>query len=103
MTQYICSIDRATCIVMRNKRAVRLGYLQFAIFRTIHEARRAKRALVTGEELYDALYGGCKNPAGRNSIAVMCGQMNKKLKHLGLKMQGTNRRQNSFYQIVVLQ
>jgi hypothetical protein len=102
MTKYVCCIDRTTCIVMRSKKAVQLGYLQFAIFRTIHEARRAKRGVVRSDELYDALYNGTKNPAGRNCIPVMCGEMNKKLKHLGLKVIGVNRRQNSFYQLVVL-
>lgn len=86
---------------MRSKKAVRLGYLQFAIFRALHEVPTRDKKLL-GSELYDRLYDGTKNPAGRNCVAVMCMQMNRKLKHLGLKVQGTNRNKYSFWQIVVL-
>lgn len=101
MTKYICSIDRQTSIVMRNKRAVQLGYLQFRIFRLLHEAPTRDKKML-GSVVYEHIYNGTKDPAGRNCIAAMCSQMNRKLKHLGLKVQGTNRNKYSFFQIVVL-
>jgi hypothetical protein len=88
---------------MRNKKAVKLGWLQFEIFRALHEMRRdGKMSIMKSHALYDRLYHGAKNPAGRQSIPVMCANMNRKLKHLGLKVKGTNRNRHSFYQLVVL-
>jgi hypothetical protein len=99
--RYICCIDRQTCIVIRNKRAVRLGYIQFNIFQQLHEAKKGDKK-VMANALFDSIYGGAKNPPNRCTLAAICWLMNKRLRHIGLKVRGVNRRQNSFYQLVVL-
>ena len=102
MRTWICCVDRRARIVMRNRRAVALGFVQFAIFDALHSQGAANGKQLSGDRLADAVYHGARNPSTRQTIHVCIYTMNKKLAHLGLKIRGVNRRQHSFYQIVGL-
>ncbi len=95
----ICWLDRHTGIIVANRKAVRLPWMQFAMFKYLHEAEGKK---LTSKVLYEKMYGGARNPPGTNVIPVLNRQINLKLKHLGLKIQGVNRNKYSFYQIIRL-
>lgn len=91
-------VDRKQCIVVRNRRAVRLGLVQFAIFDALHRARQS----LSADQLRNVVYAGVKDPALPGNLHAVIHYANRKLEHLGLKIRGTNRKQNSFYQIVAL-
>jgi hypothetical protein len=85
---------------MRQRKAVRLGLVQFAIFYALHKRRPAHSLPST--KLCDEIYDGVRNPSTLQTLRVCITNMNRKLEHLGVKIQGNNHRQNSFYQIVTL-
>lgn len=97
---HFCHVDRKTCIVMRQRKAVHLGLVQFAIFYAIHKLRSNKT--LTTKEIYETVYRGVVNPPGLETVNVIIWTMNKKLTHLGIKIRGANRREHSFYRLVVL-
>src|ERR1700733_10931546 len=101
---WTCWVDRRTCIVVRNKRAVSLGLVQFAIFEALHRQSRqpGEPKKLTGDSLADIVYNGASNPSTRNTIHSTVQAINPKIQHLGLKIRGVNRKQNSFYEIVEL-
>lgn len=96
------AIDRHTQIVIRSRQAVHLGYIQFAIFRELHEMGRRAAYSLPSQELADRVYAGGKNPKTLSTIHVIVRQANRKIAHLKLKIRGVNRGHNSFYQIVPL-
>ena len=97
-----CYCDRKMRIVMRQRRAVQLSILEFAIFNALHSLDRRGNKTMTGEAIYEEMYRGCANPAGRNIISQVVRQANAKLAHLGIKIAGANRREHSFYRLVLL-
>lgn len=99
--QQFCHVDRMTRIVMRQRKAVQLGIVEFAIFFALHHDRRANKVCTT-HQLYERIYNGVIDCPSINVVTQTIWQTNRKLKHLGLKIVGTNRRQNSFYRLVVL-
>ena len=101
---WTCWVDRRTCIVVRNKRAVSLGLVQFAIFEALHKAGQhsGRDKKLQADHLADIAYNGAKNPSTRHTMHACIYYANVKLAHLGLKIRSTNRKQNSFYEIVEL-
>lgn len=93
------NVDRRTCIVMRKKKAIHLGFVQFCIFEALHK-REAKR--LTGDRLADIVYHGANNPSTRQTIHTCICTMNKKLAYLGLKIRGESRKSASFYELLVV-
>ena len=100
--KWTCWVDRRTCIVVRKNKAVRLGFVGFAIFEALHRQRPYDGKKLTSDTLADIVYNGTKEPGGRQHIHMSVHNLNKKLQHIGLKVRGVNRKQNSFYEIVVL-
>lgn len=94
-------VDRRTSIVVHNRRAVRLGLIQFAIFDAIHR-RRDRDGQMTGNQLRDLIYHGVGNPPQNKAFTASIHYLNRKLSHVGLRVRGVNRGRNSFYQIVRL-
>ena len=97
-------VDRRTCIVMRNHRAVHLGVVQFAIFDILHRQGVKGGKQMRSKALCDAVYRGVGNPPlwAMTVINQSVRVMNRKLAHLKLRIRAVNRSNNSFYQIVVL-
>lgn len=95
-------VDRRTCIVMRYNKAVKLGVVQFAIFDALHRLGTKEGKQMPSADLCDEVYRGARNPSTMNTIHACVSSMNRKLQHVGLKVRGVNRREHSFYQIVVL-
>ena len=98
----LCWVDRYSCVVMHGRRAAHLGFMQFAIFDALHQQGKRKGKKLSGDALADIVYAGARNPSTKGTLHVCIHNMNKKLMHIGLKIQGVNRKQNSYYQIVVL-
>lgn len=89
-------------IVVRHKRAVRLGIVQFAIFDILHRQGSLQGKYMSSRGLADEVYRGVIKSGSQNTIHTTIVATNRKLSHLGLKIRGVNRRQNSSYQIVDL-
>lgn len=100
--RHFCYVDRKTRIVMRQRKAVQLGFVEFAIFYALHKhtAGGQPHRVMLSNALFDEAYRGVANPASRSSLGITCSNINKKLAHLGLKIVGSNHKQNSFYRIV---
>ena len=87
---------------MHGRLAVHLGFVQFAIFDALHRQGKRKGKQLNTDALADIVYHGARNPSTKETLHVCVHNMNKKLSHIGLKVRGVNRKQNSYYQIVVL-
>ena len=97
-------VDRHTGIVVRNRHAVRLSVVQFAIFDILHRQGVKGGKQMRSKALCDAVYRGVGDPP-LWAMAVIYQStlaMNRKLAHLKLKIRAVNHSNNSFYQIVVL-
>lgn len=99
---WFCWVDRKTCIVVRQTKAVHLSLLQFSIFNALHSVRPHEGKKLNARHLADIVYNGVRNPSTEKTLHVCVSKMNKKLAHVGLKVRGVARKQNSFYQIVLL-
>ena len=95
-------VDRRACIVVRGRRAVALSILQFAIFDALHRVGDKRGKQMPSHKLVDTIYHGVAEPSNLNTVHGTVIKLNEKLKYLGLKVQGNNRREHSFYQIVSL-
>jgi hypothetical protein len=100
--RWFCWVDRHSCIVIRNKRAVQLGYIQFAIFNALHSVKPHEGKKLNAKHLADVVYNGAINPSTAQTIRACVYHMNRKLLHVGLKVISIERKNHSFYQIVVL-
>ena len=99
---YWCQVDRRTCIVMRQNKAVALGLVQFAIFDTLHRVGNERGRQMPSSKLCDEIYRGTREPGTLEAMRVAISGINRKLKHIGLRIRGNNHGVHSFYQIVIL-
>lgn len=109
-----CWVDRKTCIVAHKKRAVALTLMQFAIFMVLYgpkrgQPRNSRRACylvpIKRADLLDEIYRGVAEPplSIKDCLTVTVFKMNVRLKHLGLRVVGTNRGKHSSYRLVRLE
>lgn len=95
-------VDRHARIVIRGRKAVALSFLQFAVFDALHSVGSKHGKQMRSHALLDTIYHGVANPSNLNTVHGTVIKLNEKLKYLGLKVRGVNRREHSFYQIVPL-
>lgn len=100
--RWFCWVDRRSCIVVRHTKAVQLGFMQFAIFNALHSVKPHEGKRLNADHLADIVYNGAVNPGTAQSMRVCIHNMNKKLAHVGLRIRSVERKNHSFYQIVVL-
>ena len=101
--RWFCWVDRHSCIVVRNKKAVQLGLIQFAIFNALHSVKPHEGKKLNARHLADIIYRGAINPSTSQTIRVCIYHANKKLAHIGLCIRCIKRKSHSFYQIVTIQ
>jgi hypothetical protein len=93
-------VDRRSAIIVCGRRAIQLGPSELVIFLALHENKRGGKKL-NADALADRIYGGCKSPSSRNTVhVIVCAMNHRKLKHIGLKIEGVRREANSFYRLV---
>lgn len=95
-------LDRRSYIFVRGRRAVSLGFLQFAVLDALHSQGRRRGYQLATRLLLDRLYNGTADPKSGNVLHQTVRGLNVKLRPLQLKVQGVNRKQNSFYKLVQL-
>ena len=101
--RWFCWVDRHSCIVVRNKKAVQLGLIQFAIFEALHSVKPHEGKKLNARRLADIVYNGAINPSTAETMRVCIYNANKKLAHIRLKIRSVERKSHSFYQIVTIQ